>query len=202
MKLKAIVIMVLVVLLMGSVFGQTGRQPQFEVFGGVAIPLAPDYFKDYYKMGFSPHVQYVMFPTQQIGVSFGAAYEFFTFDGDKFMEDYFGDSIDGLKVEGSASVIELSVGLRPYITPAESSNQIFLFGMATYNFLKDEAEASYGGYSEKYTNDFNKFGLGAGAGMEIPAGDKFNIILQGIFRFIFTEEEKTNFVGITAGLVF
>lgn len=206
MKRFAIVVLLVVfVLSLGSVFAQT-RKPQIEVFGGLAIPLAPDGFKDYYKMGFSGHGQYVIFPSPKLGVSFGAAYEKFTFDGDKFVEDYFGGSIEGLDVTGSASVIELGVGLRPYLSPVESNTQMFLFGMATYNFLKTEASISYMGYEDSVSDDLNKVGLAAGAGLELPAGTSMNLILQGVFRFIFTSEEDfggtTQFVGITAGLAF
>lgn len=206
MKRFAIVVLLVVfVLSLSSVFAQT-RKPQIEVFGGVAIPLAPDGFKDYYKMGFSGHGQYVIFPSPKLGVSFGAAYEKFTFDGDKFVEDFFGEQIEGLDVTGSASVIELGIGLRPYLSPVESNTQMFLFGMATYNFLKSEASISYMGYEESVSDDLNKLGLAAGAGLELPAGTSMNIILQGVFRFIFTSEEDfggtTQFVGITAGLAF
>ena len=209
-----VVLLVLFVLSLTSVFAQS-RKPQFEVFGGVAIPLGPDEFKDYYKMGFSGHGQYVIFPSPKLGVSFGAAYERFTFDGDKVideLEEIFGP-LEGLDVTGSASVIELGVGVRPYLTPVESNTQMFLFGMATYNMLKQEITVDYLGESESDSQDDNKFGLAAGAGFEFPAGTSMNFILQGVFRFIFTESEEdpdtgeeyggtTSFVGITAGLAF
>jgi len=199
-----VILLVLFVVSLTSVFAQS-RKPQIELFGGVAIPLAPDGFKDYYKMGFSGHGQYVIFPSPKLGVSFGAAYEKFTFDGDKLLED-FGLAGLGLDVTGSASVIELGVGLRPYLTPVESNTQMFLFGMGTYNFIKSEATISYQGLEESYSDDLNKFGLAAGAGLELPAGTSMNIILQGVFRFIFTSDEEmggtTQFVGITAGLAF
>ena len=199
-----VILLVLFVVSLTSVFAQS-RKPQIELFGGVAIPLAPDGFKDYYKMGFSGHGQYVIFPSPKLGVSFGAAYEKFTFDGDKLLEDL-GYADMGLDVTGSASVIELGVGVRPYLTPVESNTQFFLFGMATYNFLKSEATVSYQGLEESVSDDLNKFGLAAGAGLELPAGTSMNIILQGVFRFIFTSDDEmggtTQFVGITAGLAF
>jgi len=197
-KLNAIIILVLAILLIGNVFGQS-RQPQFEVFGGIAIPLAPDEFKDYYKIGFSPHVQYVLFPSERMGISFGAAYEYFSFDGDKLLDDL-GYSGSDISVEGSASNIELSVGIRPYLTPADASTQMFLFGMGTFNFLKTESEIEYMGYKDKMDADESKMGLGAGAGLEMPLNDNMNLIIQGVFRFIFTEEDMTSFIGITAGI--
>ncbi|MEJ2051841.1 MAG: hypothetical protein P8Y60_18775, partial [Calditrichota bacterium] len=135
----------------------------------------------------------------------------FTFDSDKFLEETgLGDY--GFDVSGSASVVELGVGIRPYLTPVESNNQFFLFGMATYNFLSEKAEASFQGISASADTSYNKFGLAAGAGFEFPAGTSVNIIVQGVFRFIFTESYTddfgdkyggvTTFVGITGGVAF
>jgi hypothetical protein len=210
-KFAVVFLLVLFVISLNSVLAQGIRKPQFEVFAGVGIPLSPEDFKDYYKVGFSGHAQYVLFPAPKLGIAFGAAYEKFTFDGDKFLEDY-GFSGTGVDVTGSASVVELGIGVRPYLTPMESNNQFFLFGMATFNFLSEKAEVSYQGLSASADTSYNKFGLAAGAGFEFPAGTSINIIIQGVFRFIFTESYKdeygdeyggtTSFVGITGGVAF
>jgi len=199
---KLLLILVLVTgCLISTSFGQA-RAPQMEVFGGVAIPLAPDVFKDYYTMGFSPHFQYVMFPTQKIGISFGVDYEFFSFDGDKFLEDIGLDGL-GIDIEGGASNVEFSIGIRPYLTSPEASTQIFVYGMGTYNLLATEVTLSDDfGNEEKFSDDISEPGFGGGVGIEIPAGDSFNLIFQGVFRSILTEDESTNFLGISAGVVF
>lgn len=202
MRLNIIYILFLALLLMVSqTFAQDSRRPQIEVYGGAAIPLSPDVFKDYYKVGFSIHGQYVLFPSPTVGISLGAAYEAFTFNSDAFLED-FGLSGSGIDVEGSASIVELGVGIRPYLTSPEANTQFFVFGMATFNHLKDEATASGFGVTESAKEEADKFGLAAGAGFELPAGATFNIILQGLTRFIFTEDEVTSFIGVTTGVVF
>lgn len=197
--------LMLVVLVGTSQLFAQARRPQFEVFGGIALPLSPEEFKDYYKMGFSLHGQYVIFPSSQIGISFGAAYERFTFDGDAFLqdlEDATGLDLTGFEVDGNASIIEFGVGVRPYLTQPEASTQFYLFGMGTYNLLKSEATISFEGDSEKVSGDENKPGVAVGAGLEFPAGEKINILTQALFRFVFTEGDATNFVGITAGIAF
>ena len=219
-KFTAIATLVVLVLSLNSVFAQGTRKPQFEVFAGVGIPLGPEDFKDYYKVGFSGHAQYVLFPSPKLGVVFGGAYERFTFDGDKALEDltpflnFIGVNPNDVEITGNASVIELGVGLRPYLTPVESNNQFFLFGMATYNFLNDKADISYLGQTDNaWDEDDKKFGLAAGAGFEFPAGTSINIMLQGVFRFIFAESQTDpdtgekyggtiSFVGITGGVAF
>ncbi len=214
---KLLVVVLILVLVAGNAFGQM-RQAQKELFAGVAFPMAPDEFKDYFKMGYSVHGQYVMFPSPKMGVVFGVAYEPFSVDNDKFLEDYTGYGEGELEemgvdydVEIGLNILELGVGIRPYLSAPEASNQIFLLGMATYNMMKFKTEGTIGGYD--YFGDYyeeeldeseteNKFGLAVGAGIEMPVSDTMNLIFQGLYRFIFTEEETTSFVGITAGLVF
>lgn len=177
------------------------RRNQIELFGGVAIPLAPEEFKNYYKLGGSLHGQYVLFPSPNLGISLGVAVEGFTVDQDAVLEDY-GLVGTGVEVDATASIVELGVGVRPYLTPATANTQFFLFGMGTYNVLKEKVTATYLGQTETVEVDGNEFGVAGGAGFEIPAGEKLNIIIQGLTRFIFTEGSTTSFVGITAGVVF
>ena len=203
--------MVLGLLLMASQTWAQDRKGQVELFGGAAFPLSPDEFKDFYQVGGSLHGQYVTFPSPTLGISFGLAIEGFTVDEDAIL-NYFGLQGSGVTVEGSASIVELGVGVRPYLTKQETNTQFFLFGMGTYNFLQEEVKATFAGQTETVKEDANKFGLAADAGFEIPAGEKLNIIIQGLTRFIFNEKTTDefgnetggtiSFVGITAGIVF
>ena len=192
--------MLLVVLCASAVFAQDRRR-QIELFGGAAIPLAPQEFKDYYKVGGSLHGQYVIFPSPTLGVSFGLAIEGFTVDQDAVLEDY-GLAGTDATVEATASIFEIGVGVRPYLTPQTASTQFFLFGMGTFNALTEEATVTYLGQTASGKVDGSKFGVAAGAGFEVPAGEKLNIIVQGLTRFIFTEGSTTSFLGVTLGVVF
>lgn len=176
--LKTALILMVVLQMAGQVFAQK-RNSQWELFAGGAVPLAPEFFKDFFEVGISIHGQHVMFPSPKLGVSIGAAYETFT-----------------TKISSNAKleIGEVGVGLRPYLSSIESNLQIFLFGMATYDLLRVTAGS--------FENDEQKFGLAFGGGLEFPAGPRFNIILQAVARNIFTEDESTSFLGITGGLVF
>ncbi len=209
MKRTLILIVVLtLVLSAGSAFAQQ-RLPQKEIFIGGAVPLAPDGFKDYYKTGLSIHGQYVVFPMNNVGISFGAAFEYFLFDGDKWLEDWGYDNM-GYSVDGYLTVVELGVGVRPYLTPATANSQIFLFGMPTINIISDKKTLKDEIYDdeEEFTEDDTNFGIAIGGGIEMPAGN-VNIIIQGVYRSIFSyqpdedyDAEDISFFGITAGIVF
>lgn len=122
----------------------------------------------------------------------------------------------------SASLIRFGAGIRPYLSAPEANTQIFLLAQANYNLITNDYnvtdlpiayDASLGflnwvtlndaEYEEQLgENDDNVVGVGLGGGLEIPAGSSFNIVVQGLFNILFTEEESTSFVGVTAGVVF
>ncbi len=201
MKCSKNVFMLAVLALGVSVAFAQDRRRQIEVFAGAAIPLAPQAFKDYYKVGGSLHGQYVLFPKPNLGVSLGLAIEGFTVDQDAVLADYGLTGTDAT-IEATASIFEIGVGIRPYLTPQTASTQFFLFGMGTYNALSEEATVTYLGQTASAKVDGNKVGLAAGAGVELPAGEKVNLIVQGLTRFIFTEGSTTSFMGVTLGVVF
>jgi hypothetical protein len=216
MKRVLIGVMMLAVILSASnVFAQ-GRLPQFEVYMGAGIPLGPDWFKDYYQVGFSLHAQYVRFVTPNVGLSITGGYEIFTFNQDAATTDLEDAGFTNIDISGKAAIAEFGVGIRPYLTPATANAQIFLFGMGTVNVIKESLEGSY--YDPYYDINWTltdadpetKFGIAAGGGIEMPAGN-MNLIFQGVARFIFgygedseldQEGETISFLGVTAGLVF
>ena len=219
MKLSKLFIVALSIMLIAGYAFSQARQSQIEIYAGAAFPMAPDEFKDYFKMGYSLHGQYVMFPSPKLGISVGLGYEPFSVDEDKFIEDITGYSSGDLDDMGidyemdlGLSIMELCVGVRPYLSAPEATTQLFAFGMATYNIMKFKSEGSisYYDYYDQYyyeesfdeTETENKFGLAVGGGMEMPLTDTMNLIFQGLYRFIFTEEENTNFLGVTAGIIF
>lgn len=244
MKTSVRLVFLMLVMLVGTsqLFAQA-RRGQFEIYAGANIPLGPEEFKDYYKMGFSLNGQYVFFPSVRVGIPIFAGYEFFSVNSDAINDDFEsalraelqGSGLElvssNLDVGGSASIIRFGAGVRPYLTAPEASTQFFLFGNATFNILKSKTELNggsitvtdgintetvelEGGVSSE--GDESKFGLAIGGGIEIPAGEKINLIFQGMANFIFTSSEEidlgdgttekvggtTSFVGITAGIIF
>lgn len=214
---------------------QLSRRPQFEFYGGLALPMAPEGFKEYMQMGLSGNVQYVIFPSPRFGITVNLGYESFITDNDRFTNflstsltgydaDYWinqGYDIDP-SAEISAAAIRFGGGVRPYITPPESNMQFFLLAQANYNLLNykftaADLPAAYdytaselwvynfddNSYEETFgENDENVVGFGFGAGIEIPAGNTYNIVIQALYSVLNTSEESTSFLTLTAGLVF
>lgn len=201
MKAKRAITATVFLLIFASTLIAQERRRQIEVFFGGAIPLAPELFKDWYEAGGSLHGQYVIFPSPKLGISFGLAAEGFAVDEDAVLED-FGLTGSGVSIDASLSILEVGVGVRPYLTPLEANTQIYLFGMGTYNSLRAETKVSGFGQTESDETSEGKIGLALGAGAEMPATESFNLLIQGLWRFIFTEDETTSFLGITFGLAF
>lgn len=260
---RMFMVLLLVLFAASQLFAQ-GRRGQFELYAGAGIPLSPEGFKDYFKLGLSLNAQYVFFPTHRVGIPVFVGYERFTVDNNAigndltpFIDAFLNEAVAGYTItdgvgnpigvstggtfqtstdnSGSASTIKFGAGVRPYLTNPESSLQFFLFGNASYNILKSELKSGYnveGGSiewvdfnnnpqtpiavtaedlaqldiqtsgEETITGDENKFGIAVGAGVEVPAGSSLNLIFQGLYNIIFTENESTSFIGVTAGVVF
>jgi opacity protein-like surface antigen len=244
-QLVTVILILVFVLSLSQAYGQLSRKNQFEIYAGAGFPLGPDYFKDYYKVGLSLNVQYVAFPTMRLGIPIFAGYETFSVDNNAISDDFASELVGlqffdqlgnllgtitsaSLDAEGSASSFKVGIGLRPYLTSPEASTQIFLFGNASYNWLREKGEFNSAtstvtepsGNTQDITltrnelSEFdydekdNKFGVGIGAGIEIPASSSINLIFQGLYNIIFTKEsdiegsKNLSFVGVTAGIVF
>jgi hypothetical protein len=238
--MKRGLLMVMALLLVASqVFAQNARRPQVELYAGAGFPLGPDEFKDYFKIGLSGNVQYVFFPSPNLGIPIFVGYERFTVDtdainnlyADEIRVELAGTGVDLVSAdfnsEGNASTLKLGIGVRPYLTKPEAPTQFFLFGSGTFNLLKAEQKFKGGSFTLRdlgtgqqqtfeltpedlrevgiepdVKGDEEKFGLAGGAGIEIPAGESFNLIFQGLFNIIFTTDQSTTFLGVTAGVIF
>lgn len=229
--LKFVILMMVLLLIASNVFGQ-GRLKQFELYAGAAFPLSPDSFKDYTKVGLSANAQYVLFPSPRFGITFNVGFERFTVDEEKFVEEFSREATGETATfwtasfdinpgaDISANLIRIGGGIRPYLTDPASSMQFFLLGQVNYNiimndfnvtdlpvdFVNDQlfvVTVNDEEFEEQVEeNDENKIGVGGGAGVEIPVGGTTNLIFQGLFNVIFTEDDPTTFVGVTAGIVF
>ncbi|NUM75888.1 hypothetical protein HUU40_16110 [candidate division KSB1 bacterium] len=217
-----------------STVSAQSRRNQIEFYGGAAFPLSPKEFKEYTNVGLSGNVQYVLFPSPRLGVTFNVGYEGFSTNNEKFADwlstSFTGETVDywvstGLfnnpTAEIKSNVARIGAGIRPYLTAPEANTQFFLLGQANYNIIANDFTASEIPFIDQDTgdifsltfddkqyeeaiedNDENVFGVGLGAGLEIPAGSSLNIVVQGLFNIVFTNDESTSFVGVTAGLVF
>ncbi len=194
MKYLRLAAVIFTILLLAGNSSAQNRSSQWEVFFGAAFPLEPAGIKDVYKVGVSAHLQYVMFATPRLGISFGVA-------GEGFTET---DELNELGIDSELTVGEIGIGIRPYLSSPESNLQMYLFGMGTYSTVKATFADDFG---TAISSDERKPGVAFGAGIEVPFGSRLNLLFQGLARVIFTdtadgEFEHFQFFGLTGGIAF
>ena len=216
MKYRLLCLIILITLIsLTSAYPQEDRRGQIELRGGVALPMAPNYFSKWYSMAYSIHGQYVLFLTQQLGISIGVAYEPFVLNEDGFIEEWTGyKQIDwarqgyDLNLDVHLNIFEISLGVRPYLTQPDENFQLFVFGMGTYNIINSDVGYTLSDgvdtVSENFDSSEERFGIAVGGGMEMPVGDTLNFIFQAVYRFIFVDKltngDTVNFLGLSAGI--
>ncbi len=206
MKLVKTATLVLVLLLCANSLWAQSRRNQTEVYAGAAFPMSPDDFKDFYKIGLSGNVQYVLFPSPRVGIPIFVGYEGFTVDADAISAS-FSQQLTGLPIydqntgaqigqvsgaslqtEGSARAIKLGAGVRPYLTAPEAPTQFFLFANATFNFLT--TKTTLGGGAVTYNN----FLTGGTETLNITKDDLNSILGQSEWK------DDVNKLGLGGGL--
>lgn len=182
---------------------------RFEVGATMAILLSPEAITTYHKMGGGAEIDCVCFPTPHWGVSVGLSYERLTFDADGFADDFRANMPDGgpdeLSINGSASLYEISGGLRRYLFASNAGTRVFICGQGLYSYLPIRYETAYTDGSFHYegttTAGEREFGLCGGLGVEVPAGEKVRLVFQGFFKSLLYEGDDINLVGVRAGVI-
>jgi opacity protein-like surface antigen len=182
------ILAILTILLAFSVTAtaQTPSSPiKLYATGGVSLPMSPDLFKDYYKMGFhfGGGVGYALMPNLQL---IGKA-EYHMFAPD--VEDIEGGD---LKLSMFGGDLKFSLGL-----PAAPIKPYLLGGAG---FAKITVDAVEGFDEESY--DETKFYFNVGAGLDLVSNPAFSLFIQGRYVSVMTDDESTAMVPISAGIRF
>lgn len=176
----------------------------FGIGGGISKPTGDG--SEYWKMGFNVNAEYLHQVGDVVFVGGRLAYNRWSADGDKVLEDAFGITgyDGGGSVEGTASIIELMPTAR-FVAPGDGVQFFGQVGLGLY-MLKAEMEydisvSGYGSQSGSSTMDENDFGLEIGGGLIFGNGDtKFS--LYPMYHHIATEEEATKYFTVNFGVIF
>lgn len=171
------------------------------VNSGVSLPMNPEIFSDYWKMGFNfgGGVGYSFTPNLSVVGSFG--YNSFAFDEDGFL-DAFGMGETGISVDGaSASIITGSASIKASFLPAGSAVSPYgIAGAGLFKLTLSETTVSYMGISETVPEvSETKAGAHFGAGLDYMLNEKIGLFIEGIYGIGLTEGESTGYVPIRVG---
>ena len=216
MKRSTIVAVVVVVLAFSGSALAGEMKPAVYVGGGISMPLSPDFFKDYWKMGFGGGggVGFAFSPVVEVGANF--AYSSFALDEDKFLAaagltseimDLYNISVD---ISGfDMSAMEFLAYVKYTFNTGESKFKPYLtstVGMTQLSADEISLEVDVPGHGmisfTQPSQDVTEMTLGFGAGFEYMFGPKAGLWLDGKYMLIMTEGESTAHLPIRAGLKF
>jgi opacity protein-like surface antigen len=180
--LKILLALTLIAALTVPAFGQ--RTPgSFSIggFGGLTMPQKPTFIKDNYKngIGFGGELRYNL--GEKAGLAIAYSYIPFKRDKEGLADIKGGEWINNV----------ISANLDFYATPPEAFAGFYLIVGGGYYMMKT-ADMKYGGevIQEGSDESGNKFGVNGGLGLEIRAGAKLAIFVEGKYHYVFTKEEK------------
>jgi hypothetical protein len=172
------------------------------VGGGIAFPMSPSGFSDFWGMGFSfgGGLGYAFSPSLAfVGL---VDYNNFALDGDAILAASgfggMGISISG----GSASIFSVSGNLKANLIPTPNSLSPYFIGgigystVSTGDFTLSAGGLSIteSGFSESHAS------ILFGVGLDIPASEALDIFLEGKYGIVFTEDQTSNYIPLRAGL--
>ena len=201
-KLLIAIGLILVVSL--SVSAQESMKINVYAGGGVTIPMSPDVFKDYWKMGigFGGGVGFEVTKSFEIVGRFG--YNMHSFEADKFLADL---GVTGITIDGlDFKTLEIMADIK-YLIPAGEEDAAFKpylvgsVGMVNAKFSDvtitgGTLSATLGGADE------TKLAFGFGAGAAFSVSPTVAIFVDAKYMIVTTSGESTGYLPLRAGLKF
>jgi hypothetical protein len=211
MKKLLIMTFVMVALLMSSsAFAQ--KKMAAYIGGTVAMPMSPEAFSDYWKMGFGGlgGFSLEMSPGVEVGVM--AGYSSFPFDEDKLLESVVPASVTGAVVEitgADLTALEIMAFGKYTFGSGEAPFKPYFIGLAGLDMLSvDDATICVdvpGVITIEQTvsgPDESAIALGFGAGFDYAFNPSTGLWMDVRYMLAMTEGESTAYLPIRAGLKF
>lgn len=188
---------------------QYEKRPAFFLSGGAAIPRAPDWFGDQWKMGFNGGcgVEYVLMPHVAVTGSF--AYHRFRFDEEGFLSE--------VEIGGPPGVEVRIKGDPVIIYTVTAGAKVYLFRIGSYVSPYASAGMGYFYFSsggvEFFVNDIfypnpvaNKraesgFAMYLGVGVDVNVVENIFFFIEPEFLIGYTEHENTRLFPVKAGFL-
>ena len=204
---KLVLVLVILLAITATSSAEQKLKPVVYLGGGIAMPMGPELFKDYWKMGigFGGGLGFQLNPNMELIAS--VYYNQFGLDDDKLLTDL--DAPDDVTIDGAEfKAIEILADFKYMFSSGQGASKLkpFIIGGLGFGNIKfadatvtgddEEVELPFGDISE------TKVMFGFGAGLDYMISPKAAIWFQGRFNMISTEGESTTYLPIRAGVKF
>jgi outer membrane protein W len=171
--------------------------------GGVAFPIMPSEFKNYYKMGYTVggDVGYAITPALSIMITFD--YTSLGFDLDGVLKDLGVQMIPGLTVSGAdATILQASVAEKfRFIASSSSASPYLLASVGYFRLSVSDVTAKYQSLQMTVPGTTESaFGAFGALGVDLPIGPMAFVFVQGGFAIGFTKGQSTGTLPVKAGV--
>lgn len=178
------------------------RKAEVFVSGGMAVPLTPQGFSDFWTAGYniSGGAGYRFSPNISGNASLN--YSSMAFDDEAFLTSL-GLSGLGLTVSGAdVSIILVTANVKFSLVPKASISPYLTGGVGFFNISADNPTVSYQGYTIT-GQGYSEGALSAvvGAGVDIPVSPTVSVFLEVDWGMGFTEGDVTGYMPAKGGLL-
>jgi len=178
-------------------------------FGGVGMPMGPEFFKDFLKMGIGFGGEFKYNFTEMTSFAASFTYQPFKLDEDKIIEEVTeGEEIpEGMEITVEGGTLKMSIisaNLIQYFTPPEASAGFYVTaggGYYTTKIADAKLKWAYMGESDEmelwkeedwkpengFGLDKSGFGINGGLGLEMRLGTNMFLFAEGKYHYTFVE---------------
>ncbi|HOP06972.1 MAG TPA: outer membrane beta-barrel protein [candidate division Zixibacteria bacterium] len=206
---KVLFAMVLTLVLAGIASAQ-GPKINFYAGGGMALPMGPDDFKDYWKSGISFGGGVGFQQSANMELKAMLFYNKFDVDEDGMIEEIeeaYGIDASGLEIDGGEmTAIEIMGVFKYSLGLPEAPARPYLLGSVGITAMKvAEATISYGSeYGSETTPETteSKLSFGVGGGVDIKIGATTALFAEAQYMYVSTEGDAITYLPIRGGIKF
>ncbi len=203
---KLVLVAFLIIAVAATCSAEQKLNPVLYLGGGISMPIGPQVFKDYWKMGvgFGGGIGFQLNPNMELIADI--YYNQFSFDDSKFLSDIgvTGASVDGLEFK----MLEVMADFKYAFTSGQGESKFkpFLIGGVGIGAAKFADATVTGDLGTKTVPassiSESKVMFGAGAGFDYMFSPKAAFWLLGRFNIVSTSGESTTYLPVRAGVKF
>lgn len=203
---RFLIVLAAFVVLASAVAAEAQVKPVVYAGGGISMPMAPEFFSDYWGMGYNVGGGLGIQINPSIEVTGSLFFNAFPLDKDKLIEDA-GASGEDVTVDGlDFQSLEFGIDLKYILRASQAEAKLLPYltvgvGMSNVKFT----DVTVTGADESFTlpaGDMSEtdFALNGGVGVNYMFSPKFGAWVEGRYTVVMTEGDSIQYIPVRAGV--